>query len=443
MNETAIRVEGLGKRYRIGTRQPYYTLRESLTQGIGAPIRRFANILQSKNGWREGMGLNGPRTETSDKFIWALRDVSFNIEPGQIVGVIGRNGAGKSTLLKILTRITLPSEGEAEVFGRVGSLLEVGTGFHAELTGRENIYVNGAILGMKMTEIDRKFDQIVSFAEVEKFIDTPVKHYSSGMYMRLAFAVAAHLEPEILLVDEVLAVGDIEFQKRCIGKMEKVAGEGKTVIIVSHSMTTVKALCTKAILLERGGVKCMGSVDTIVSEYLQSHGADSSEKDLDDQDHDIGGGKAIRVKRIKLLQAASNNFSVFWKQPISVSLEIEVLENIEEVSFGAALRTLDGTFVFVVYNDGDGRPPWTFQRGHYTVDVTMKNSLKPGLYRLHVGGYQRYARLKNLFAVDAANLEVLDFTEQGRVASIRDPGLVGEVESVFSHKVLTQYEEQT
>ena len=368
--------------------------------------------------------------------------MSFTIERGQVVGVIGRNGAGKSTLLKVLTRVTPPSEGEAEVFGRVGSLLEVGTGFHPELTGRENIYVNGAILGMKMIEIERKFDAIVEFAEVEKFIDTPVKHYSSGLYMRLAFAVAVHLEPEILLVDEVLAVGDIEFQRRCIGKMEKVAGDGKTVILVSHSMSTVKALCTKAILLDRGGVKCIGPVDAVVGEYLQSHRADPSERDLDDEDHDGGGGKAIRVKRIKLLGAASNNFSVFWKQPISVSLKIEVLEDIEDVSFGAALRTLDGTFVFVVYNDGDGRPPWSLQRGHYSVDITVENSVKPGLYRLHLGGYQRYARLKNLFAVDAANLTVLDFTEQGTVSSIRDPGLVGGVGSVFTHNILTERDGQ-
>jgi lipopolysaccharide transport system ATP-binding protein len=434
---TAIRVEGLGKRYRIGARQPYYTLRESLTQGVTAPLRRLENIFRNANISRECTSLAKPGTGPPDQFIWALRDVSFTIERGQVVGMIGRNGAGKSTLLKILTRVTPPSEGEAEVFGRVGSLLEVGTGFHPELTGRENIYVNGAILGMKIIEIDRKFDEIVTFAEVEKFIDTPVKHYSSGLYMRLAFAVAVHLEPEILLLDEVLAVGDIEFQKRCIGKMEKVAGEGKTVIIVSHSMSTVKALCTKAILLDRGGVKCMGSVDAVVNEYLHSHRADPLEKDLNDEDHENGGGKAIRVKRITLLRAASNSFSVYWKQPISVSLEIEVFDDIEEVSFGAGLRTLDGAFVFVVYNDGDGRPPWTLRRGHYVVEIIVQNSLRPGLYRLHVGGYQRYARFKNLFAVDAANLEVLDFTEQGAVPSIADPGLVGGVASAFAHKILT------
>jgi len=267
MSETAIRVERLGKRYCIGTRQPYYTLRESLTQGITAPIGRFANFLRRENSWKEGMVHNGSRNGASDKFIWALRDVSFKIERGQIVGVIGRNGAGKSTLLKILTRITLPSEGEAEVFGRVGSLLEVGTGFHPELTGRENIYVNGAILGMKMIEIDDKFDQIVSFAEVEKFIDTPVKHYSSGMYMRLAFAVAAHLNTEILLIDEVLAVGDIQFQEKCLGTIGDVVNEGRTVLFVSHNLAAISTLCDTILCLDHGHLQKSGPAADVLQFY--------------------------------------------------------------------------------------------------------------------------------------------------------------------------------
>jgi len=267
MSETAIRVEGLGKCYRIGTRQPYYTLRESLTHGITAPFARFVNLLRSENSSNEGMGLNGARNGAPDKYIWALRDVSFTIERGQIVGVIGRNGAGKSTLLKILTRITLPSEGEAEVFGRVGSLLEVGTGFHPELTGRENIYVNGAILGMKMFEIDRKFDQIVSFAEVEKFIDTPVKHYSSGMYMRLAFAVAAHLNSEVLLIDEVLAVGDIQFQEKCLRTIGDVVNEGRTVLFVSHNLPSISTLCDTILCLDHGHLQKSGPAADVLDFY--------------------------------------------------------------------------------------------------------------------------------------------------------------------------------
>src|SRR5215468_2950855 len=226
-----IKVESLGKQYNIGTqRAPYSTLRDSITEALRAP-----------GGW---LRRNGNRKEET---IWALQDVSFAVKPGEVVGVIGRNGAGKSTLLKLLSRITEPTSGQINLYGRVGSLLEVGTGFHPELSGRENVYLNGAILGMKRGEIDRKFDEIVAFAEIEKFIDTTVKHYSSGMYMRLAFAVAAHLEPEILLVDEVLAVGDAVFQKKCLGKMEEVSRtEGRTVLFVSHNMGAIQSLCGRA-----------------------------------------------------------------------------------------------------------------------------------------------------------------------------------------------------
>lgn len=430
MSNVVIRAENLGKQYKIGLRhERYQTLRESLTEMLTVPFRRL---------WQDEATTSDDDTE----MIWALRHVSFEVDQGAVLGVIGRNGAGKTTLLKILSRITEPTEGQVEIRGRVGSLLEVGTGFHPELTGRENIYLNGAILGMNRTEINRKFDEIVSFAEVERFIDTPVKRYSSGMYVRLAFAVAAHFEPEILLVDEVLAVGDIEFQKKCLGRMERTAREGRTVLVVSHSMSTVKALCSKAILLDAGITKAMGPVDAVVADYLGAHKADPAEKFLTGQDHDSEGGKTIRVRRIKLLNGALNSFSVYWKQPISVSLEVEIMEDIEEVSFGAALRTLDGSFVFVVYNDDEGRGRWALRRGHYLVEFTVKNNLRPGLYKLHVGGYQRYARLKNLFAVDAVNLEVLDFTERGLVPSIADPGLVGGIESAFVYKELAGGETQ-
>src|SRR5881409_2703536 len=226
MSDIAIRVEGISKLYRIGARQErYYTLRDTLTEAVARPYQKLA-ALSSRNG-------AGPRTPEASS-IWALKDVSFDVKRGEVVGIIGRNGAGKSTLLKILSRITEPTEGRARIHGRVGSLLEVGTGFHPELTGRENIYLNGAILGMKKSEIDRKFDEIVAFAEVEQFIDTPVKHYSSGMYLRLAFAVAAHLDPEILIVDEVLAVGDATFQKKCTDRMSALAASGKTDIRSVH-----------------------------------------------------------------------------------------------------------------------------------------------------------------------------------------------------------------
>src|SRR5579872_4813104 len=250
MAEVVIRVEGLGKQYRLGaTSEGYKTIRESLTGAVLAPIRGSRRVLR--------LGGPGSQTRGADRF-WALEDVNFSVCRGETVGVIGRNGAGKSTLLKLLSQITEPTTGQIAVRGRAAALLEVGTGFHPELSGRENIFLNGAILGMPRTEILRKFDQIVSFAEVEKFVDTPVKHYSSGMYLRLAFAVAAHMEPEILIVDEVLAVGDTEFQKKCLGRISTVARAGRTVLFVSHNMTAVQALCNVALRLDRGKAVSQG-----------------------------------------------------------------------------------------------------------------------------------------------------------------------------------------
>lgn len=248
-----IRVSGLSKEYVIGRRERgRETFREMVTSSLAAPFRRLRRL--------------GSEAAPEERF-WALRDVSFEVQRGEVVGIIGRNGAGKSTLLKILSRITDPTEGEVEIRGRVASLLEVGTGFHAELTGRENIYLNGAILGMSRREIDRKFDEIVDFSGVEKFIDTPVKRYSSGMAVRLAFAVAAHLEPEILVIDEVLAVGDIEFQKKCLGKMDDVARSGRTILFVSHNMAAIDGLCSQAIFLESGKVVEYGKTAYILSQY--------------------------------------------------------------------------------------------------------------------------------------------------------------------------------
>jgi lipopolysaccharide transport system ATP-binding protein len=257
MSTLAIRCDGLAKQYRIGDRERYKALREVVTDAITSPFRRARSILSGSN--------NGHQEES---MIWAMRDVSFEIHRGEAVGIIGRNGAGKSTLLKVLSRITEPTRGQADIWGRVGSLLEIGTGFHPELSGRDNIYLNGAILGMKKTEIARKFDEIVAFSEVEKFIDTPVKRYSSGMYVRLAFAVAAHLETEILIVDEVLAVGDTQFQKKCLGKMGEIARHGRTVLMVSHNMAAIHSLCSRAILLEQGRSVSDGNPVEVTRLYL-------------------------------------------------------------------------------------------------------------------------------------------------------------------------------
>src|SRR6267378_393522 len=241
MSQVVIHCEQLGKRYQIGQRERYLALRDVLANSFQAPWRLFRSAAPGSSNGRP-------------KHIWALRNVSFKIHEGEVLGIVGRNGAGKTTLLKVLARVTKPTEGHAEVVGRMGSLLEVGTGFHPELTGRENTYLSGTILGMSKREVTSKFDEIVAFAELEKSIDTAVKHYSSGMYVRLAFAVAAHLEPEILLVDEVLAVGDISFQKKCLGKMGDVARTGRTVVLVSHSMAAINALCSRCIILEGGSI---------------------------------------------------------------------------------------------------------------------------------------------------------------------------------------------
>jgi len=263
MSEAAIQVRNLGKRYRIGgPREAYGTLRDTISSAAMAPLN-----------WLRNRNLNARLQE-----FWALRDVSFEVQRGEVLGIIGRNGAGKSTLLKILARVTYPTIGEADVCGRVGSLLEVGTGFHPELTGRENIFLNGAVLGMRKAEIQRKFDEIVDFAEIERFLDTPVKRYSSGMYMRLAFAVAAHLEPEILIVDEVLAVGDAAFQKKCLGKMGNATKDGRTVLFVSHNLLAVENLCNWAIYLEGGKIIKRGEPGEVISAYLRNSLSISTER---------------------------------------------------------------------------------------------------------------------------------------------------------------------
>lgn len=259
MPQVAIRVEGLGKRYKIGQLVRYRALRDSLTNAMYAPVHLISSLFQGNNG----------KQPKGENYFWALKDVSLDILEGQVVGLIGRNGAGKSTLLKVLSRITEPTSGHARIRGRIGSLLEVGTGFHPELTGRENVYLSGAILGMRKREIDRNLDAIVEFAELAQFVDTPVKLYSSGMYVRLAFAVAAHLEPEILLIDEVLAVGDAGFQKKCLRKMDNIAGTGRTIVFVSHNMAAIQNLCTSAYLLTAGQVSASGSVDEVIARYLQ------------------------------------------------------------------------------------------------------------------------------------------------------------------------------
>lgn len=340
MDDVAIRVEGLGKQYRMGPRQaPYTTLRESISNTLVAPFRKRLHADRQRN--------NSGNSEHSDT-IWALRDMFLEVRQGEILGVIGRNGAGKSTLLKILSRITEPTTGEVTIYGRVGSLLEVGTGFHSELTGRENIYLNGAILGMKKKEIERKFDEIVAFAEVERFIDTPVKHYSSGMYMRLAFAVAAHLEPEILLVDEVLAVGDASFQKKCLGKMGNVAKEGRTVMFVSHNMTAVQSLCQRCLLLNEGILEASGDPGEVVSRYLNGNVGSNYVEQVWDDPESAPGNESIALHRVSIIplkRAPRNEISVLT--PIATELEYWNLQKDVRLNLSLSVFNQEGTCIFV------------------------------------------------------------------------------------------------
>jgi lipopolysaccharide transport system ATP-binding protein len=327
MGNIAIRVEGISKQYHIGGPQKVYdTLVDQLTDTFTSPFRRARKVL------------SGQAATTTEEEFWALKDISFEIKPGEVVGVIGRNGAGKSTLLKILSQLTEPTKGFADIYGRVGSLLEVGTGFHPELTGRENIYLNGAILGMKKTEIKRKFDEIVDFSEISKFIDTPVKHYSSGMYVRLAFAVAAHLEPEILLVDEVLAVGDIAFQKKCLGKMGDVTRQGRTILFVSHNMAAIKNLCQQAIWLLDGQIRSFDDVNEVVAEYegelLKSQNDDTEFKPIVNQEY----GLSLVGINVAVVQDNEHYH-------LQIELQLKSLENLRSVGVGIGIHTYDGSLV--------------------------------------------------------------------------------------------------
>ena len=357
----ALRVEGISKCYRIGeTPEKYQTLRDTIVRAATNPFRR----------WRRRSV-----AEEAERTIWALRDVSFEVRRGEVVGIIGRNGAGKSTLLKVLSRITEPTHGQAEIHGRVGSLLEVGTGFHNELTGRENVYLNGAILGMRRAEIQSKFDEIVAFAEIEKFIDTAVKHYSSGMYMRLAFAVAAFLEPEILLVDEVLAVGDLMFQKKCLGKMEDVARTGRTVLFISHNMAAVRTLCTKGIVLHEGRVVENGEVGRCVETYFRQIGAfQSASDDLHE------GGPSFGFGRV--LVNGNRTSSVVHSEPMVLETTLRVREDASGFSLILNLDDVYDRTIFHVRTESPELGIGAVVAGsEYTVRLSIPPLwLNPGLY---------------------------------------------------------------
>ena len=394
-----IKVEGLSKQYRIGGRQEAYsTLRDSLAGALRAPFKRL-------------LGNGGKDTDT----IWALKDVSFEVMPGEVIGIIGRNGAGKSTLLKVLSRITEPTSGRVELYGRIASLLEVGTGFHPELTGRENIYLNGAILGMARSEIKRKFDEIVAFAEIEKFIDTPVKFYSSGMYVRLAFAVAAHLEPEILVLDEVLAVGDTAFQQKCLGKMRDVTNQGRTVLLVSHSMATVGRLCKKTVWFDEGRIKGFGPSQEVIQSYLSDQRAVAAEYTRDKMQ--VKPTAAVFISAARIRNGENKIVSILdARQPFSIEIEYNVTnKTLAWVGFTIGAR--NGTEVLAA-TDGD-------------IDTYASIPREPGVYTsvcyIPDGLFNAGQCVLSLYAARTVGgrVEILDFLENVMAFGIENPSGVG------------------
>ncbi len=344
MTDVAIRVEGLGKRYRLGGQGAQYeTLREALVRAAKAPARLLRRPARRQ-----------PTEVRDSQTLWALRGVSFEVPRGQVLGIIGRNGAGKTTLLRVLTRITEPTEGRAEVHGRVASLLEVGTGFHPELTGRENVYLNGAILGMRRKEIDRKFDEIVEFSEVSRFLDTPLKHYSSGMQVRLAFSVAAHLDPDVLLVDEVLAVGDAAFQQKCLAKMEEVGKGGRTVLFVSHNMPAVLRLCERLILLDEGKVVADGDPHQVVGLYLRADGGTTAERLWQDI-NTAPGDEVARLHAVRVRAGERGVAEVVDRsEPVAIDVEYWNLKEGARLVPSVHLYNDEGVCLFMSANNADG-----------------------------------------------------------------------------------------
>jgi len=388
----AIEMRGVSKRYTLGQVAGYRTLRETINEHIVEALRPRATTRRERH---------------QRPTLWALREVDLEIERGEVVGIIGPNGAGKSTLVKILSRVTAPSEGEAEVRGRVGSLLEVGTGFHPELTGRENVYLSGAVLGMRKRELDTKYDEIVSFADVADFMDTPVKRYSSGMFVRLAFSVAIHLEPEILLVDEVLAVGDFNFQKKCLEKMRDAKTSGETVLMVSHNLPAVRTLCDRVVWLEHGRVRKVAQSSECVLAYLQEHSpkAGRVEADVSGFERPPGQGEVLRFQHLTL-GAARDDGIIPNGEPIRFTMTFEVRSTIYQVALGFSLTSPEGLRVVRHTNAKSPAPIERLLPGRYAIEVKVENDLNPGTYSLGLGARSRSEALDSV--ANVVELEIAD-----------------------------------
>jgi lipopolysaccharide transport system ATP-binding protein len=411
MIQRAIRAEGLSKRYIIGKKKDEADGRRSIFRNISAPFEYLSTTI---------------RPPTEDQILWALNNVSFEVDHGEAVGIIGRNGAGKSTLLKLLSRITEPTSGRVVLRGRVGSLLEIGTGFHPELTGRENIYLSGAILGMKRAEINRKFDEIAAFAEVDRFLDTQVKRYSSGMYVRLAFAVAAHLETEILLIDEVLAVGDARFQKKCLGMMDDVTQYGRTVLFVSHNLVAVQNLCSRAILLHHGELVKDGRSEDVVAQYLATGAGDIKVRQWDDIECAPGNDK-VRIHTLSISPRKSEDGGrITMETPIDLELQLWNLVPGARMLFGFRFFTDKNEVAFTTISNESqaGFEGETMKRGLYRCACKLPpNLLNEGGYRVALFVYQDRGMI--IFRMDdALSFEVINVGKRPGYRYSREPGAV-------------------
>ncbi len=416
MSNPVISIRGLGKRYKLGEtfqRPSYETLRDKIVEVFKAPFQK-------------GITNREKEKKAAEKYFWALKDISLDVHQGEILGVIGANGAGKTTLLRILTQITDPTEGEIRMRGRVASLLEVGTGFHPELTGRENIFMNGAVLGMGRSEIKKNFDEIVDFAEVEKFVDTPVKRYSTGMRVRLAFAVAAHLEPEILLIDEVLAVGDAAFQKKCLGKMENVAGEGRTVLFVSHNMGSINKLCEKAICLDRGKITKEGESDRVISYYLIKMTSDAANGEQTWEDGVSNNGvDELTLFAVRILNDNNQITSIVdARKPFSIEIQYKINRPLPYCRIGFLLTTLYGVVVFETYDSDNEQYVGKRDTGIYISRcVVPADLLNPGSYRISFNA--GIPKVKNLASLPAVlNLDVQDTRAEGPIIDLQRKGTI-------------------
>ncbi len=379
MSAEVIQIHQLSKQYRLG---------QIGTTTIRDDFKKFLYRVRGKEDPFLKLGEENDRSKKGNSnLVWALKDISFSVNQGDVLGIVGKNGAGKSTLLKILSRTTSPTTGEYRIKGRVASLLEVGTGFHPDLTGRENVFLNGAILGMTKAEIKKNFDEIVSFSGVERYIDTPVKRYSSGMYVRLAFAVAAHLESEILIVDEVLAVGDQEFQEKCLGKMRSVSETGRTILFVSHNLIAVKQLCTKGLFLKHGTLKKMGGTTEIIEDYIMD-GSHAKTNGIipNDQYRDYSTGEGF-FRQIQTADNEGNNLSSFaFNQPFKIKLKLEVLKKIPQAIVNVNINNIHGeTIIYSAAKQGSTYTTFRFEEGVYDIEVLFGMKLLPNTYNITIG----------------------------------------------------------